>query len=407
MSYAHRGSRLMLSGNQVNIPFCSAYFDFTHDDSGVVSGQLITSNSYSIFTIKSFEGVYGGAIAVEMGTTNFQSNNSLSIYNNFSTNNQLLATSLTLSETLYDYNIYRTTYQAMSSNALTDLQTNYGGNHGVELSMGTMLASGNTYMASIYWRANKNDIVVGGTASNIGGWTNVLTESYDNGWNRSIAQWSGNTNGNDSKYWAFKSPSAQLSEVITIDWACPQLEQNLVATSYVSGNRSAGLLRYDNANEMVNRDEGTFSFFLYPTPFTHVIGSTYDDCFDFVTSGGSVNRFLILRKYSTSLTPNQMFIRTATAIPQFNVTIPPNQWTMVTWSWKNGGNYGIYINGVKQYSGAYTRGNDDFDYFKFADVGKISELRIDQRQATDDDILSWYLSGQPFHNPYDGRAWAL
>jgi hypothetical protein len=179
---------------------------------------------------------FGDGVSVEDTTTNLQFGQGFGIYNNYSGSGITTTNTQLTNERLYGQPITRVTYQPTTSAALTSVQ-NEMFSHGVYLGMGTSLTGGGNYCASIYWRSPKSDIIVGGTASNVPGWVDVKTEKLSNGWNRSIARWNDPTTRSDAKYWSFRSPSAQLNEVITIDWACPQLEANRTfATAYYSSN---------------------------------------------------------------------------------------------------------------------------------------------------------------------------
>ena len=37
----------------------------------------------------------------------------------------------------------------------------------------------------------------------------------------------------------------------------------------------------------------------------------------------------------------------------------------------------------------------------------VSDLRIDAKMPTAEDVSAWYISQRPFHNPFDKRAYAL
>ena len=72
------------------------------------------------------------------------------------------------------------------------------------------------------------DIRVGGTASNIGRWTEIPPVAVGNGWYR-VGQYRDGTvteDKTDSIFTSFYTPSAESGIPITIDWASPHLLAN-------------------------------------------------------------------------------------------------------------------------------------------------------------------------------------
>jgi hypothetical protein len=193
MSNAHKGSRLQLIDEVIPVGFDSAHFNFDFSETGIQFGNLVQPSANSVFTLRPSEGKWGGCIAVEQGTTNVWTG-AMNIYNNYSSNGQMTASLIALNETYMGQTVYRLTMTPISANALSSVNNSLY-NQGVFGSSETY-QSGNTYMASIYWRpVNKGDITVGGTASNIAGWSDVETHSGNDNWNRSVSKWYDTTIG--------------------------------------------------------------------------------------------------------------------------------------------------------------------------------------------------------------------
>ena len=233
---------------------------WTGDSSGVTDkltkfyyfGGLFNYNSGGVMYIKnpsiviaepdtSNTNVTDEGVAIEVATTNLWSGN-LGTYNNYG-----VPSSLTLlNETFRGQPVYRLamTVDAAHSSSLTDFKSNLW-SHGVVGSSRTYLAN-TKYVDSIYWRVvNKPDVVVGGTASNIGGWTSSGNTDIDGSWKRYVVYRDGTVTSDktDNVFFSFYCPSLALNETIYIDWCCPQIEQGITyATSYVLGSRGAGRL---------------------------------------------------------------------------------------------------------------------------------------------------------------------
>jgi hypothetical protein len=409
MSNAHFGSRLVLSGNVIPVGFADAHFDFNKDATGIQFGNLVIPSTTSIYTNRPVEGKFGGGIAVEQGTANMWTTAPV-IYSNFGSGNQIISTITPLSETYMGQPVYRLQMTPVSANAVTDMQTNLA-SHGIMSNNPQFtFQSGNTYMASVYWRAYKSDIVVGGTASNISGWSDVGTYSSNSGWNRSVAKWLGIANGTDNKFWAFKSPSVVANETITIDWTCPQIEQSTALTSFTSGTRGNGLVRYPTS--VINIPQGFMSFWMYARTDSNSFGSVpnplfsagIDGCFDLLISSTGTN---YLRGYNSSGGNTQL-----------NPHIKFDKWSHVVVYWNRNVELGIYIDGaldMKNTSPVDWQGY----YFSNATgfyIGSgirsnpnivLSDLRIGTTFPSAEDVSAWYTSQVPFYNPFDKRAYAL
>ena len=153
---------------------------------------------------------------------NLKRNANYSPYNNFSS----AGATCTVAKTGEKFNgadVWRMTYTPVESN-LSHVQTTLHG-HGV-------LTSSATYKANTkycYWTLCKPishpDTIVGGTASNIGGWTEIPMEKYNEDW-YVVGQYrngSVTADKSDSIFTSFKTPSAVAGTPIIIDFCCPHL----------------------------------------------------------------------------------------------------------------------------------------------------------------------------------------
>jgi hypothetical protein len=400
---------LILKDQVIAVPFNSTHFDYNMDATGIQYGDLVEPTVSSVYTLRPNEGRFGVGVSVEQGTTNLWTG-IINSYNNYATSGNMTHTLVPLTETYMGQTIYRLTMTPVSANALSHVQTTLSG-HGVMGSTGFNYLSGNTYMTSIYWRpVNKSDISVGGTASNIAGWTDVGTQQLNNNWNRSVSKWFDTTNRTDGKYWSFKCPSAIANEPIIIDWTCPQIEQKTYPTSYVLGTRANGLLSYPK--EVVNTDEGCISFWLYASTLGNSNGSSYpvfssgidNGCFDFLIdkTGGHY-----LRVYNT----------VGGANTQLQPTLTYDAWNHIVVYWKKNVEVGIYVNGVLNKNSvspvdwSTNYNNNSTGFYVGSGIRSnpqiiVSDLKIDKKMPTAEDVSVWYMSNQPFYNPYDYRAFS-
>lgn len=138
-----------------------------------------------------------------------------SIYDNYG-----VASSLTqLDEKFNGYPVYRESMTPNSS-CVSDYRASLV-SHGVY--NGSYTFKGSTkYVYYIYFRpvTNKADIRVGGIASNIGGWTEILPVPVGNGWYK-VGQYrsgSDTSDRSDAIFTSFYSPSAEADVPIVIDW---------------------------------------------------------------------------------------------------------------------------------------------------------------------------------------------
>ena len=150
---------------------------------------------------------------------NFCQNTPFNIYNNYGVSSSLTK----LDETFMGQPVYRLT-MTPTSGALSDFQTNLW-SHGVYQSAWTFSAY-TKYCYWIYYRpVSHRDVRVGGTASNIGEWTEIAPEYFGDGWYR-VGQYRNGTSTSDrtdSIFTSFYTPTAATNVPITLDFCCPYL----------------------------------------------------------------------------------------------------------------------------------------------------------------------------------------
>ena len=142
-----------------------------------------------------------------------------SIYNNYSVPASLTATG----ETYLGSPVRRlsmTPTEARLSHFRTSLSS-----HGV-YNWRQTFAANTKYCFWIYYRpVSHTDVRVGGTASNIGGWTEIAPEAVGDGWYR-VGQYRNGTvteAKTDNIFVSFYCPSAEVDVPVVIDFACPTL----------------------------------------------------------------------------------------------------------------------------------------------------------------------------------------
>ena len=153
---------------------------------------------------------------------NLKKNNTYGVYNNFG--NSGTTGSLTkLNEKYQGCDVYRLT-MTPNETSLSSFKTVLH-SHGI-CGFSTTFAASTKYCFWIYYRpVTHNDIRVGGTASNISGWTEIAPKKYTDEW-YVVGQY---RNGSvteaktDQIFTSFYSPSAANGVPISIDFCCPHL----------------------------------------------------------------------------------------------------------------------------------------------------------------------------------------
>lgn len=240
MSRAHINSILSLKDVIIPIDSNSSLWHF---DKHMYSTDALKA-SHNTADIKSY-GKFDSCVHIQEATTNLWNQTTPYIYNNYG----VPASLTTLSETYLGRPVFRLsmTVDDAHSSALAGFRSERW-SHGVFGSYRTYLAN-TKYAVSIYWRPiNKTDVVVDGTASNIGGWNDRGTIPVGGGWYKTYACRTGGvaTDKLDNVFWSFFCPSLQLNEPILIDWTCPQIEEGIdYATPYTFAQIPNQLLAYN------------------------------------------------------------------------------------------------------------------------------------------------------------------
>ena len=151
-----------------------------------------------------------------------QNQNTYAVYNNFS-GSGTTGTLTNLSEIFYG-NVVRREVMTPNDTSVNNFKTALG-SHGVYGHRQTFLAN-TKYVFWIYYRpVSHMDVRVGGTASNINGWTEIPPVSVGGGWYR-VGQYRNGTvteDKTDNIFTSFYTPTAVSGVPITIDWASPHL----------------------------------------------------------------------------------------------------------------------------------------------------------------------------------------
>lgn len=156
---------------------------------------------------------------------NLVRNDTYVVYNNFSGE---CPASLTATGEVYNgCNVYRLSYTP-SSNTLSSVQTQLF-SHGIYGFRKTFLANTKYCFWILYKPISHPDTIAGGTASNIGGWTEIAPKDWGGGW-KIVGQYRNGdvtTDKTDNIFVSFKTPSATANTPITIDFCCPHLVQGV------------------------------------------------------------------------------------------------------------------------------------------------------------------------------------
>lgn len=410
MSNAHKGSRLLLSGNIIPVDFSTAHINFSNDATGIQYGNFVQQSSNSIYTLRQYEGKFGGGIAIEEGTTNLISN------------------------PMFDSNISGWAVGNLATpswnNGFNDIKINNGymyvtGSSGNGFIQGPVyhgLISGSTYTVSAYVEGDGMDIynkvTVGGTVFYSGSgvyddytWSTSshrFTKINDRGIYRvdiTFALNQGSHSGNALDY--FQPRVGLNASNLNLKVYGYQLENKAFSTSLVNGTRANGRVTY--TSNIVNKAQGTASCWVN----SETSGGGWRRIIAFV-GANSVNGITDL---NFDIEPNNI-IRLK-ADPSYSVASTgnigqPNTWYHIACSWGSSG-LKVYINGnLDSTNASFTSGitaldstlsigarqTDSADFVN----GIISDFAIYQTQLSDEDIKAIFISNRPLYNPYDYRA---
>lgn len=141
------------------------------------------------------------------------------VYNNYGVASSLVDTG----EKFMGETVYRLTMTPTSSSVNGFQSEMYS--HGIYCAARTFAAN-TSYRYNVFYRpVSHTDIIVGGTASNIGGWIESPARYWGDGWFQ-VGQYrtQGGTAQTDAIYTSFRSPSAAAGVPISIDFCCQSLQ---------------------------------------------------------------------------------------------------------------------------------------------------------------------------------------
>lgn len=147
-------------------------------------------------------------------------NKTYSIYNN----HQQPASLTKLGESFMGSDVYRLTMTVTDSTKLSNFQTSLNA-HGVHGFSQTFKANTKYCFTILYRPVTHTGVRVGGTATNIGGWSEIPPAYYRDGWYRVGQKRIGNITENktDNIFTSFLYKDLKLNEAISIDFCCPCL----------------------------------------------------------------------------------------------------------------------------------------------------------------------------------------
>lgn len=242
-----------------------------------------------------------------MNIDNLVRNLAYSVYNNFSSSGTT-GSLIKLAERYNNCDVYRLT-MTPNETSLSSFKTTLHG-HGI-YGFRKIFSANTKYCFWILWRpVTHNDVSVGGVASNIGGWTEIPSQEWRDGWYIVGQKRTGNVteDKNDSIFISFKCPSAESGVPISVDFCCPHLvegydyilpEFNYTGTnnSYIqdcSGNGYAlmkkGIQSFNTNSARYSGSTtlgGTCADYLYRDTFTWLASPFTFNCWVYQTSATS------------------------------------------------------------------------------------------------------------------------
>lgn len=185
---------------------------------------------------------------------------SFSIYNNFSSRG--VSASITpLGETYNGMSVYRLRMTATTTEGASNLNNQSLSNKGVFNTPSMSLTTDSKWAFGLYYKpVTHSNIVVGGTASNIGGWSNVSAVDVGDGWKRVGQVRSETPSKSDSIFTSWYVPNSNfgVNSYVEIDFACPMLIKgvNKIPDEFVNPNKTYNMIS-DNSgygNDVVLSD---------------------------------------------------------------------------------------------------------------------------------------------------------
>lgn len=404
MTQAHVGSHLKLKEYILPIEYKDIYFPFYWNKASG-RGHLPSLDVGTIVPDNKF----GRVLAVEKSTNNlwtdFVNGTSPKIYNNLG-NTKLPATITKLEETFMGNPIWRLEMTPTTSDALSNLQINLH-SHGIYSELIDFLPN-TSYCSSIYWRpVSHMDIEVGGTASNILGWSDGTPNTglrVGNNWRRNWAyKTSSETTQSDGVFWSFKSPSVQLNEKVIIDWSMGQVELDTV-TSFAKGSRNAGIASY--SKELLNVNQFTISTWVS----VDTLNYRYNPIFEVCNGPHQFNRLLLMFDIEDSGKTLRLWSdNDVLQNSNLTTTFKPNlhEWYLITLTY-DGTTYKLYKNG--ELIGSTLSVPASFQNNATINIGgsywgnlngKLSGFMIRPYVTLQSEIEMWYHYEKHLYDPYD------
>ena len=306
---------------------------------------------------------------VPSSISNLVRNVSYNVYNNYAS----AGFTATLANTGRTYNsckIYRLTYTPGSdTTGLNNVKTALG-NHGIKGFSRTFLANTKYCFWILCKPISHPDTVVGGTASNIGGWTEIPMKKYNDDWFIVGQCRKGNVTADraDSIFTSFKTPSAEAGVPITIDFCCPHLVEGsdsiLPEYDYIGTNPgltdSSGYSNHGTGNGNLTLSTSTPRY-SYSTAFA---------------SGSHINATLVTSGFANSYTFSWW--------GKYS-----NYSGHMMWGFSNGNRLNLYMSGGNFYwntgdgnnnpfnISAATYGDNQWHHFAITGDGTTTKLYID------------------------------
>lgn len=353
------------------------------------------------------------------------------IYNNFG-DTRVPSTLIKLSERYQGCDIYRLSMTLADESVVSSFRSSLH-SHGILGFSRTFLAN-TKYSFSILFRpVTHTDIVVGGVASNIGGWTSFGQRYYKDDWmiTGQYRDGSVSTGKTDNIFTSFISPSVLSGDTVSIDFCCPRLVEGIdYLVDYID---------YDKEFDNIIRDSSGFNNNSQPLSFNNSprwtsSGKTGNGCYlfdgvdDFIKISSS--KYLRNKEFSASMwvylkngvttqslfssrvnysDGTMFFIDTSRQLifdwnngTQYRwntgYIIPLNDWVHLVVSVNSSGRF-LYVNGIlfsftSSVGGSpvtpyeFTIGNDTISSFPFN--GFIDDFKIFSTSLSLNEVVSLY-----------------
>lgn len=386
--------------------------------------------------------------------TNLNKNSTYTVYNNYS-GSGTTGTLTKLDEKFLGCDVYRLT-MTPNSTSVGNFQTSLW-SHGV-YGFRTTFKANTKYCFWIYYRpVTHQDIRVGGTASNIGGWTEIAPRHYANEWNV-VGQYRNGSvteDKTDSIFTSFYTPTAADGVPISIDFCCPHLVEGsieIIDNGDYQGNFN-NTVEYDTSGYCYN---GTITGTLITAADSpkYEISTLFNGSADIRTSNGSFSWWdfkegTVCAWMKPTVTNSSWFgsvgvqaddaagyrsfnigdyankaswiigYDTSWGQVQSSVTMEVNTWYHLALTITNGTNAILYVNGESVKTGTITNSSGTVNAnTKFAVgidlpggderfTGQISDVRFYSTALSADDIKELYSIGAIIDNKGNMYAFEL